>query len=130
MQAINEAQLTVLPEHIFVGDFTLEGGKQIGQRLAQLDVRPSALMVANDAMALGVILALQETGLRVPEDIAVVGFDDIPEASIIRPALTTIEQNSADIGYKLAHLLFERIANPDLPSRRVECQSRLVIRGS
>jgi LacI family transcriptional regulator len=81
-------------------------------------------------MALGIILTLQEAGIRVPDDIAIVGYDDIPEARIILPALTTIEQNAADIGYKLAVSLFERIENPDLPSRRLETSHNLIIRDS
>ncbi|MEQ8676665.1 MAG: LacI family DNA-binding transcriptional regulator [Aggregatilineales bacterium] len=130
MRAIEKAQLTVAPEHILEGDFTLEGGRHLGQNLLKLDTLPTAFMVTNDAMALGLMLALQEGGVRIPEDVAVIGYDDIPEARIIRPALTTIEQNSADIGYKLAHLLFERMENPDLPSRRLETPNNLVIRDS
>ncbi|MGJ3237579.1 MAG: LacI family DNA-binding transcriptional regulator [Anaerolineae bacterium] len=130
MRAIEEAQLQILPEHFLKGDFTLEGGRFVGQHIAQLAHLPSALVVSNDAMALGIILSLQEAGIRVPEDVAIVGYDDIPEATIIRPALTTIEQNSADIGHELARLLFERIENPKLPSRRVEIPNDLIIRGS
>lgn len=130
MRAIEKAGITVAPEHILESDFTLEGGRHLGQELLKQGTLPSAFMVTNDAMALGLMLALQEGGVRIPEDVAVIGYDDIPEARIIRPALTTIEQNSADIGYKLAHLLFERIENPDLPSRRLETPNNLVIRDS
>jgi LacI family transcriptional regulator len=130
MRAMQEADLSVNPNHIFEGDFTLDQGRVIGQKLAQMEDRPTALMVANDTMALGIILTLQEAGIRVPEDVAIVGMDDIPEASIIRPALTTIEQNSASIGYQLARLLFDRIDNPDLPSRREEIPFHLRVRGS
>ena len=78
----------------------------------------------------GLLSTLQDAGVRIPEDIAIIGYDDIPEASIIRPMLTTIEQNSADIGYKLVNQLFERIENPDLPSRRIPTSNRLIIRNS
>ena len=130
MKAIKEAQLEVLPEHMLVGDFTLEGGKAIGRKLARLDSLPTALVVLNDAMALGIILSLQEAGIRIPEDVAIVGYDDIPEATIIRPALTTIEQNSADIGYELARLLFERIEDSSLAARRIKLPNNLIIRDS
>ncbi|GAB4515261.1 MAG: LacI family DNA-binding transcriptional regulator [Anaerolineae bacterium] len=130
MRAMADAHMEVMPEFIFQGDFTQAGGHLVGQQIAQLETLPSGLMVANDAMALGIILTLQEAGIRVPDDIAIVGFDDIPEASIIRPALTTVEQDAADIGYKLVRLLFERIENPDLPSRRLISPNRLIVRGS
>lgn len=130
MCAIEEAQLQISPEHMIVADFTLEGGKEVGYKLAQLDKLPTAMVVLNDMMALGIILTLQEAGIRVPEDIAVIGYDDIPEATIIRPALTTIKQNSAGIGHELARLLFERIENPDLPARRIQLPNDLIIRDS
>lgn len=130
VNAMTAANLQLNDTYIFEGDFTLDGGRRVGRELLKLSQLPSALMVANDAMALGVILTLQENGVRIPEDVAIVGFDDIPEAKIIRPALTTIEQDSIDIGSKLAHLLFERIENPDLPSRKLETKNTLIIRDS
>lgn len=130
LRAVADKQLKVLPEHIINGDFTLEGGRQVGLQLTKLKQLPSALVVSNDAMAVGIILTLQEAGIRIPEDVAIVGYDDIPEAIIIRPALTTIEQNSAFIGRELARLLFERIEDPSLPSRRIELPNDLIIRDS
>lgn len=129
-RAIEESNLEVAPEHLVMGDFTLEGGKVVGKQLAQLDSLPSALVIANDAMALGVILELQEAGICIPEDIAIVGYDNIPEATIIRPALTTIDQNSSLIGQELARLLFERIEDSSLPARRVRLPNDLIIRAS
>ena len=76
-------------------------------------------MVINDLMAIGVILTLQEAGYSVPEDVAVVGFDNIPEAEIVRPTLSTIAQNPTEIGQKLAAALFERLENPNIIGRRV-----------
>jgi LacI family transcriptional regulator len=77
------------------------------------------LIVVNDLMAIGVILTLQDAGYNVPRDVAVIGFDDIPEATIVRPSLTTIAQDPRDIGEKLAKALFERIENPNIAERRV-----------
>lgn len=130
LRAIQDANLQIPDEHMIVGDFTLEGGRAVGKQIANLDDFPSAMVVLNDAMALGIILSLQEAGIRVPEDIAIVGYDNIPEATIIRPALTTIEQNSAFIGRELSRLLFERIENSDLPARRVKLLNDLIIRDS
>lgn len=129
-RALEDSHLTIAPEHILIGDFTQEGGRQVVEALLQLGEMPSVLVALNDLMAIGAMLRLQEAGFRVPEDVAILGFDDIAEASIVRPALTTIAQASYDIGRKLATCLFERIDNPDLPARRLESPITLVKRGS
>ena len=116
---MNEAGLPINPHFLQEGDFSLESGRRAAQALIQTGDLPTALIVVNDLMAIGVILSLQEAGYNVPEDVAVVGFDDIPEAMIVRPTLTTIAQDPRDIGEKLAKALFERIANPNIAERRV-----------
>lgn len=129
--AVADAGLEVNPAHIKEGDFTLEGGKRVAQALIAEGNLPSALMVANDLMAIGAILAFQDAGFRVPEDIAIVGFDNIPEATIVRPALTTIAQNPREIGEKLACALFERIEDSSITERRLYRTSYdLVVRES
>lgn len=129
-KALDEFDLHIRPEHYVRGDFTIEGGQRAIHQLLQTDSLPSVLVVINDLMAIGAILTLQEAGYRVPEDIAVIGYDDIPEASIVRPKLTTLAQDAADMGEKLATCLFERINNPDLPPRRLESGIKLVKRDS
>jgi DNA-binding LacI/PurR family transcriptional regulator len=130
-RAMNESGLKIEPHFMLKSDFTLEGGKRVAQSLLQNGSLPSALMVANDLMAIGLILALQDAGYSIPDDVAVVGFDDIPEASIVRPTLTTIAQNSRDLGEKLAIALFERIETPGLAERRLyESSYRFVVRES
>ncbi len=130
-QAMQEHNLFIDPRHLQEGDFTLEGGRRAVNALIEGGKMPSALVVLNDLMAIGVILALQEAGYSVPEDVAVLGFDDIPEATIVRPTLTTIAQNPRDIGLKMASALFERIDNPDLGPRRVfESPYHLIPRNS
>lgn len=130
MRAMEDAGLPVRPEHIVVGDFTLDSGRMAAQKLLECEQLPTALIVLNDLMAIGVMLTLQNAGIRVPEDVAIVGYDDIPEAIIVRPTLTTIAHDPADIGRKLATCLFERIADPDIPGRRIESPTRLVRRDS
>jgi LacI family transcriptional regulator len=118
-RALDEAGLQLDPRFILTGDFSMESGKIAARRLAQIGEVPRAFFVINDLMAIGMILALQEAGYNVPDDIAIIGFDDIPEATIVRPTLTTIAQDPRDIGQKLAHALFERIENPNIGERRV-----------
>ncbi|HEY5289803.1 MAG TPA: LacI family DNA-binding transcriptional regulator, partial [Caulobacteraceae bacterium] len=82
-EALEGAEELVLP-----GDFTEESGYRAGLRLLEMNERPRAVFAANDTMAIGCLLALEEKGVRVPSDIAVAGFDDIPIARLIRPSLT------------------------------------------
>jgi LacI family transcriptional regulator, galactose operon repressor len=130
-QAMEEAGLEMDKRFMPESDFTLEGGRKVARKMIEAGDMPSALMVANDLMAIGIILELQEAGYSIPEDVAIVGFDDIPEATIIRPALTTIAQNPRDIGEKLATALFERIENPGIIERRAfESSYKLIVRQS
>ena len=82
---------------VLQGDFTEESGHRAGLQLADLARRPAAVFAANDAMAIGCLMALDERGVRVPQEMAVAGFDDIPVARLIRPALTTVRTNIADL---------------------------------
>lgn len=130
-RAMADAGLTIDPRFMMVSDFTLEGGKRIARELIQIGELPRALVVINDLMAIGVILTLQEAGYSIPQDVAVLGFDDIPEATIIRPALSTIAQDPREIGLTMARALFERIQNPNLSTRRMyECTCHLIPRQS
>lgn len=80
------------------GDFSQASGHRAATALLTMAQRPDAVFAANDMMAVGALLAFQEAGVRCPEDIAVVGFDDVPIASLMRPALTTMRVNIAEIG--------------------------------
>ena len=95
------------------GDWTAAGGYTAAQQLIGLPF--TALVVANDQMALGAIRALREHGLNVPDQISVVGFDDIPEAAYFDPPLTTIRQNFEALGQQSVEYLVELINHPDTP---------------
>lgn len=87
----------VFAPEVFAGDWTPASGYAVGQRIAKMpDV--TAVFVANDQMALGVVRALHEAGRRVPGDVSIVGFDDIPEAGFFLPPLTTVRQNFTELG--------------------------------
>ncbi len=108
-QALTDAGLAFEPHRVLWGDFTIESGREAAQQLMAQGELPDVLFAFNDLMAIGAILTFLDAGLRVPDDVAVMGFDDIWEATIIRPRLTTIAQKPEDIGRKLATALFERI---------------------
>lgn len=87
-----------LPTVVVDGEFTQSSGHAAGLKLARCDQRPDAVFAANDIMAVGAMLALQDAGLRVPEDIALIGFDDVPIAALVRPGLTTLKIQIAETG--------------------------------
>ena len=81
-------------------------------------------------MTLGALRALRENGVRIPQDIALVGFDDMPWSSELCPPLTAISQPNYELGQETVQLLLRRLANPDAPIRTVTLQPRLVVRES
>ncbi|MCS7178173.1 MAG: LacI family DNA-binding transcriptional regulator [Anaerolineae bacterium] len=119
-----------IDEHLIVeGDFTEQGGQAAMKRL--LPYRPTAVFAASDMMAIGALKALREDGLRVPEDIALVGFDDVPLASMVDPALTTVRQPIEQLGSMAVELLISLLENPQRETvHRVVLPTELVIRAS
>lgn len=113
------------------GDFTEEGGYGGMRELLGLSPRPQAVFAVNDMMAIGALRAIREAGLSVPGDIAVMGFDDIPTAKLVYPALTTIAQHQEQLGRRAAEMLLERINGtaPDT-GRCEEMPFHLVVRES
>jgi LacI family transcriptional regulator len=99
-------------EIVVVGDFTEESGWSAGRRIAQMKPRPNAVFAANDMMAIGCMAALGESGLRVPEDIALGGFDDIPIARYVTPALSTIRVPIAALGAAALESLAKVVEKP------------------
>lgn len=95
LAAMTEAGIEPL---VLDGDFTQSSGYRAGAAIAAMDIRPDAVFAGNDMMAVGVLLALQEAGVRCPEDVAVGGFDDVPIAGLVRPALTTMKIDIAGTG--------------------------------
>jgi DNA-binding LacI/PurR family transcriptional regulator len=91
---------------VLVGDWSPRSGYQLGQRLAQ-DPGVTAVFVANDQMALGVLRAMHEYGRHIPREVSVVGFDDVPEAQYFTPPLTTVRQNFAEVGRGSLRLLLD-----------------------
>lgn len=112
------------------GDWSAKSGYDAARRLLQADPGFTALAVGNDQMALGAIYALHEANLRVPDDISVVGFDDIPETAFFQPPLTTIRQDFSRLGAMGVKYLQELIENPDTPIQQHIIVPRLIVRQS
>jgi len=114
---------------VLIGDWSARSGHELGKELAaNPDV--SAVFVANDQMALGVLRALHEAGRRIPGDISVVGFDDIPEAEYFTPPLTTVRQNFNEMGRRSLLLLLEQIESGVREPRRETVPPELIVRAS
>ncbi len=97
-KALNEAGIKVLPKLVKQGDFSSEMGYDKTVELIESKVHFSALFAANDQTAYGAIKALHDHGIRVPEDVSVIGFDDLPTSKFFTPALTTLRQPIEEIG--------------------------------
>jgi len=108
-QALTELGIELPPEHVVHGAFTYDSGHASARQLIALADRPSALFCANDVIALGVMDAVYDAGLRIPQDVAVVGVDDVAAASLRHLALTTVRQPAAEMGYRAVKLLLERL---------------------
>ncbi len=111
-------------------DWTAAGGYEAAHRLLEAGFELSALVIGNDQMALGAMRALREHGLRVPEDVSVVGFDDVPEAAYFEPPLTTVRQDFRVLGKRSIDYLIRLIDKPDLPPHQSVLQPVLVERSS
>jgi LacI family transcriptional regulator len=109
---------------------TRQAGIDGVRRLLDHDVPPTAAICFNDVVALGMILGLSDRGLEAGRHFAVIGFDDISEASLSRPPLTTVATMPHEIGQDAARLLLRRIADPHRPPEHVILSTRLVVRGS
>jgi DNA-binding LacI/PurR family transcriptional regulator len=112
------------------GNFTQETGERAMRQLLDEHPEVDGVFVANDLMALGAVVALHDTGRRVPQDVAVIGFDDSHAALMSRPPLTTIRQPLEDMAAEMARLVLTHIDDPDSPPTSVIFEPTLVVRES
>ena len=128
--ALLDAGLPVVPELIEDGDLGAAGGYQACQRLLKHNVSFTALFCVNDETAIGAIQALREAGLRIPEDVSIIGFDDIPMAAHLTPSLTTIRVNKEALGAIAVKQLLERAKEPMGISTSTVLEVELIERAS
>jgi len=128
--ALRDGGLSFEPTLVQEGDYWQPSGFAAAQSLLTLPEPPTAIFASNDVMAFGVMEAVRDRGLRIPEDISIVGFDNIPQAEHVSPQLTTIEQPLADMGREATRRLLALIKEPQLPLTRSELPTRLVVRAS
>ncbi len=128
--ALGEAGLKVDPALVYQGDFSEQSGLEGARHLLDLADPPTALFVANDGMAHGCLNAIREKGLRVPEDISVIGFDDIPASAMTQPPLTTLRHPFEAIAQATVQELVRRIKGEPGRRQRIEFPSEFVVRAS
>lgn len=131
VKALDQNGLDVNNDYIFEMGFSMDAGYRAGKYFSALPVRPTAICAANDLIALGVILALNECGMGIPEDVSITGMDDIEFAALNRPGLTTVTNNPIEFGVSAAGLIFDRLEGRyDGAPREINISRRLIIRNS
>jgi DNA-binding LacI/PurR family transcriptional regulator len=130
LAALAEASLVPKESLVIHSDFRQEGGYAAMSQLLRLEKPPRAVMIANNLMTLGALQAIHEHGLRIPEEIAVLGFDDMPWATSLRPPLTAVSQPAEEIGRTAAQLLLDRLDGTARAPRQVILQTTLIVRAS
>jgi len=128
LDALRERRVAADEALVVCGDYTEASGYEAMRRL--LPHVPDAVFAASDAMALGCLRALREAGQRVPEDVAVVGFDDLPQAATSDPPLTTVRQPIQRAGVLAVDMLIDILENGAEPARRMVLPTKLVVRSS
>jgi LacI family transcriptional regulator len=128
--ALRTHHIPVDPELIYEGTFNQLDGYTGANSFLELENPPTVIFASNDVMAMAVMDAVRERGLRVPEDISILGFDDIPQASLVRPALTTVRQPLEQMGRVATQMLMEILKNPENKPKRIELPTELIIRDS
>jgi len=129
--ALKEAGISKNNEYIKEGDFTIKSGyRAMGEILAKAEELPTAVFAASDRMAIGALDCCLDNGYKVPDDISIMGFDDIELATVVRPKLTTLAIDHSALGKKVVEILLEKIKNNNKNDKAYELGFELVERES
>ncbi|MGX9417998.1 DNA-binding transcriptional regulator CytR [Vibrio sp. WJH972] len=130
LQALRRANVTMNPSYHLFSDFSFEGGVAAAKQLLNLPVPPTAIFCHNDMMAIGVIQEAKRMGLKIPQDLSVVGFDDIKFAQYCDPPLTTVAQPKYEIGRQAMLMMLEVLRGNDVRAGSRLLETELIIRES
>lgn len=130
--AMESAGLTVNPENVLIGtDQSEMSGYQLGLKLAKMENRPTAVCTGTDLIAIGIYRAFEEKGIRIPEEISIVGMDNIEACTLVRPRLSSVAVEQAQVGEKLVDLIFDRLSGHRSVERQLTTlQPKLIVRDS
>jgi LacI family transcriptional regulator/LacI family repressor for deo operon, udp, cdd, tsx, nupC, and nupG len=129
-QALEEHGISFDPSLVRQGDSRQESGRELTRELLELPDRPTALLVGNNLMTLGALVMIHQKALRIPEDVAILGYDDMPWALALNPPLTAVRQPGDEVGRRAMELLLQRIREPQRSVSLVMMQPELVVRKS
>lgn len=127
-KALNEANLTVNPQWIFLNQHSIEDGKQVMQQILEMNERPTAIFTGSDEIAAGMMIEAKRNGLLIPEDIAIIGFDDQPLAEMLEPQLTTIRQPVDKMGELSMNVIIDILDNAQASQDDYELPIELIVR--
>lgn len=130
VEALEAAGLIADPDLQIYADFKDEGGYHAVGLLLEMEDPPDAIFVTNNRMTTGALHALMEYKISVPDDVSLVGFDDLPWADIVSPGITTVRQPSYEMGTAAARKLIERLEGDDSPAQTIVFDPELIVRGS
>jgi LacI family transcriptional regulator, fructose operon transcriptional repressor len=128
--ALEQHNMPFDPELVIQVPPKTDEGYRAGLQLLKLPQRPEALIAGNNLLTLGILKAIREHGLNIPQQIAVAGFDEMPWSALVEPGITVIEQPTYELGRTAAEVLLRRMENPARPPREVVLKGRLIVRGS
>lgn len=128
--ALQEAGLEVSDSYKIHTEFLKSGGREAVETLLSLDIPPTGIVITDDLMSVGVLSLLEESGVRVPQDISLVSFNNVYLSEIIRPALTTVDIQIHELGAQSAKALIEKTVNKSEPVKRISIQHQIVYRDS
>ena len=129
-RAARQQHFADAPEAIFYGDLKLESGRRAAIEILAQKILPTAVMAANDLMALGAMGEFKRAGLNVPRDVSIVGFDDIAFAALVDPPLTTVNLPRERLGRCAVEALMHTLENPDQPGVEISIPTTLIVRQS
>ena len=129
-RALKQAKVTISSEHIQETTFDKQGGHAKTLVLLRLIPRPTAIFASNDMMALGALLAVRESGLRCPEDVSIMGFDDMDLCETTNPSLSSVSQSGYQLGTTAARLLLDRRQGHASPAKNIVLKTALKLRDS
>ena len=128
--AYKDNKLSIDSSLIFEGEYHKQGGYEGAKYLMNQPHPPDAIMTASDIVAIGVSIYLKEHGIRIPEDVSVIGFDNMELCTFVDPSLTTIAQPIRKLGRTAAEIIISSITNNTLPESRIILDNTLIIRKS
>jgi DNA-binding LacI/PurR family transcriptional regulator len=129
-RALKKGRIHLAPEYVREATFDKAGGYSKAVILLRLIPRPTAIFAGNDMIALGVLLAIREAGLRCPEDVSLMGFDDLDFDETINPSLSSVSQSGYQLGATAARILIDRFKGDSSPAKHIVLETSLTIRNS